>query len=130
MELKNCQTLEILNKNDKLTKEDFHVLLYKADSRDDFLTLAYIEKQLVVMYGRDFFKQSAKRIESVIYLISKKMDKELYEFYEKSFSAYMDSVDNNIDQIMGFNIIFISFIGIARRTLRKSADLFAPTEVK
>lgn len=126
MDLKNCDTLDILNKNLKLTEEDFHILLYKADTRDDFITQAYIEKQLAIIHGRDFFTQSAKRIEGIIYLIAHKKDKELYDFYIKSFKAYMNSVDNNIEQIMGFNIVFIAFIGIARRTLRKSAELYAP----
>ena len=124
MELKNCETLTILNKNSKLARNDIYTLMYKADSDNDYLVQAYGAQRLALMHGRNFFTTSQKKIETITYLLAHKMDDEMWEFYSKSFDTFMKKVNNDFEQVMSFNIIFISFIGIGRKLLRISTDKY------
>lgn len=125
MKLENCDTLRILESKQAITKMDMRTLVYSADSKEDFLVQNYVQKQVLIIHGDDFIKKSQTMIESILYFITKKQDAELYSMYKNSFNKFMESVNNDYDEIISFNIIFIFYISIARRLLRQSADKYA-----
>lgn len=125
MKFNDCDTLRILESKQAITKMDMKTLVYAADSPDDFLIQNYIQKRILIIHGEDFIVRSQKSIEAILYYMTKKQDKELYQMYKSSFDTFMSSVNYNYEEIIGFNIIFIFYINIARRLLRQSADLYS-----
>lgn len=125
MKLNDCDTLRILESKQAITKMDMKTLVYAADSKEDFLVQNYVQRQVLIIHGNDFVEKSQNMIETILYFIAKKQDTELYTMYKKSFNKFMESVDNDYDEIISFNIIFIFYISIARRLLRQSADKYA-----
>lgn len=122
MEFKDCDTLKILESNEMMTRDEIFKLVYAADTKEDYLVQSYIQKQVLMIHGKDFIIASQARIEVILYLISHKMDKDLFEMYRNSFKTFMESVQNDYDEVIGFNIIFIFYITIARKLLRESKD--------
>ena len=123
MKFKACETLRIVEANEKISKKDMNILVYSADSREDYLVQNYIKRQIVVIHGENFIKKSQPRIETILYFLIYKKDEELYDMYNKTFEAYMESVNHNYDSITGFNLIFMFYIVIARQLLREAVDL-------
>lgn len=123
MQFNDCDTLRILESNEMITRDEMYKLVYRADTKEDYLVQSYIQKQVLMIHGKNFIASSQSRIETILFLISHKKDKELYDLYKNSFKAFMESVQNNYDEVIGFNIIFIFYITIARKLLRESKDL-------
>lgn len=129
MELKDCDTLTMLNKNSKLARGDIYTLMYRADADADYLVQEYVEQRLLLIHGKDFFVASQKKIETITYLIAHKMDNDLWSLYSNSFDAFMKSVNDDFEQIISFNIIFIACIGIGRKLLRISTDKHGGSDI-
>ena len=122
MELKNCDTLTMLNKNSKLARNDILTLMHKADTANDYFVQSYVEQRLAITHGKNFFVNSQKKIETITYCLAHNAEDDLWNLYSNSFDIFMNKVENDFDQIMSFNIIFICFISIGRRMLRKAKD--------
>ena len=122
MQFKNCETLRIIETGSKISKEDMKILTYSADTKEDFLVQNYIQKQILLFHGESFIEKSQSRIEAILYYLTKQKDDELCEMYKKSFNSFMQSVDNNYEKVNSFNLIFIFYINISRRLLRRAAE--------
>ena len=122
MQFKNCETLRIIETGSKISKEDMKILTYYADTKEDFLVQNYIQKQILLFHGESFIEKSQSRIETILYYLTKQKDEELYEMYKQSFDSFMKSVNYNYEKVNSFNLIFIFYINISRRLLRKAAE--------
>lgn len=128
VQFKDCDTLKILESNEMITRDEMYKLVYAADTKEDYLVQSYIQKQVLMIHGQNFIATSQPRIEAILYLISHKKDSDLFDMYKKSFKSFMESVQNNYDEVIGFNIIFVFYITIARKLLRESKDLIEDGE--
>ena len=122
MQFKNCETLRIVETGSKISKEDMKILTYSADTKEDFLVQNYIQKQILLFHGESFIEKSQPRIEAILYYLTKQKDEELYEMYRHSFDSFIKSVNYNYEKVNSFNLIFIFYINISRRLLRRAAE--------
>ncbi len=114
MSLADCVT-----KRNKLGMEDL-LLVVNVDSQKDYMFLNYLEQEVSTHHGQTFFMESINKVQYIMGFILIKDYKGLYSMYNECFDIYMESCDNNIDYINGFNIVFLVFIHLAMKIIRKN----------
>lgn len=110
--------IKILQKNKRLELQNVSYLIYKAHlNRNDYLTLNYIEKKIIMNLGEDFLAASENKIALIMDLLLEDDLNSLYSFYKESFDFYMAN-KLNADTVDQFNLIFITFIHLALKIIK------------
>lgn len=110
--------IKILQKNKRLELQNVSYLIYKAHlNRNDYSTLNYIEKKIMINFGDDFLIASENKIALIMEMLLDDDLNTLYEFYKDSFDFYMKHKTHS-DTADQFNLLFITFIHLALKTIK------------
>ena len=109
----------ILNEKSKFSIEEIDYLINNTNNQIDYMTLNYIEQQMVKKQGKEFIQQSSNKIQFIMSILLREDIDELFEFYSFCFDEYMKNCKNNKKAIPGFNITFITLIHMSYKILRK-----------
>jgi hypothetical protein len=106
-------------KRNKLGMEDL-LLVVNVDSQKDYMFLNYLEQEVSSHHGQSFFMESINKVQYIMGFILIKDYNGLFTMYSECFNIYMESCGNNIDYINGFNIVFLVFIHLAMKIIRRN----------
>ena len=114
MSLADC-----IAKRNKLGTEDL-LLVVNVNSQKDYMMLNYLEREIAEHHGQSFFIESTNKVQYIMGFILMKDYTGLSAMYNECFDIYMESCDNNIDFVNGFNIVFLVLIHLAMKIIRRN----------
>lgn len=110
--------VDAVSRKRKLSAEDVE-LVVNITNKHDYMLLNYFEQEIVRQHGKQFIIESGDKIQYIIgFILNDDMDG-LFNMYEGSFTVYMNTFNNNIDLVNGFNTVFLVLIHIAMKIIRK-----------
>jgi hypothetical protein len=110
--------VDAVSRKRKLSTDDFELVI-NIQSRHDYMLLNYFEQEIIRQHGEHFVKQSGDKIQYITGFILNNDIKGLFNMYEGSFNIYMQSCNNDINFVNGFNTVFLVLIHIAMKIIRK-----------
>jgi hypothetical protein len=113
--------VDSLARKKKLGAEDVELVL-KINNQKDYMLMNYFEQEVVRQHGQKFLMESVDKIQYITGFILNSDLTGLYNMYSQCFDIYMDSCNNDINCVNGFNIVFFVLIHISMKIIRKNKN--------
>ncbi len=102
----------------RLSAEDVEFVV-NINNRHDYMLLNYFEQEIIRQHGERFIIDSGDKIQYITGFILNNDMAGLFKMYEGCFSIYMNSCNNDINYVNGFNTVFLVLIHVAMKIIRK-----------
>lgn len=105
----------------KLCAEDIEFVV-NIDTAKDYMFMNYLEQEIIKQHGQQFLVQSTDKVQYIMGFVLNKDFNGLFEMYSSCLKIYMDSCNNDINCLDGFNIVFLVLVHVTMKIIRKNKN--------
>jgi hypothetical protein len=117
----NMSLADMVTGKKKLCAEDIEFVV-NIDTAKDYMFMNYLEQEIIKQHGQQFLVQSTDKVQYIMGFVLNKDFSGLFEMYNSCLKIYMDSCNNDINCLDGFNIVFLVLVHVTMKIIRKNKN--------